>query len=162
MRIHPLAFSLQEKGLLDLSGVVGSDSPLLRTTREVSINEGEPVRELDSVLLTVPTALSQPSRPAALFSPCHIFPPPHRIRDTSLARAAKDYLSRLLTLSSSEQGPEELHRWFDLNLLHQLLEEIDETVLTRLVDLLRRDAERGLGTSSEFRLLVDSLKAYFS
>jgi hypothetical protein len=170
LRIHPLAFSLHKERLLDLSRLVGSTSSgsaLLRTTREVSINDGEPVRELDSVLLTVPTAVSQPSRPAALFSPVHIFPPPHRIRG-SLPRATKDYLSHLLALSQRSgkgQSPaEELSRWFDLNLLLKLREEVDETVLTRLVDLLRRDALRPqeLGPSSEFRFLIDSLKTYVS
>jgi hypothetical protein len=174
LRIHPLAFSLQAQGLLDLRGLVESREPQssLHTSQEVSINDGEPLRELDSVLLTIPTAVSQPYRSDSLFLPCHIFPPPHRINgsSTSLSRTAEEYLSHLFALSlrqgqqfSLEEVELELDQWFDLNLLLKLLEEVDKTLLRRLVDLLRRDARHGNKSdrSAEFRFLIASLRAYF-
>jgi hypothetical protein len=157
-----LASSLLEKGLLDLRlNLLDASSLQLQTASEVSINEGEPTRLVDSILLTIPTSIRPSMASSTLFSPQHIFPLRHQIKDPAepLTRSSREYLSRLLA-ESTESRPELLLRWYDLNLLLALLEEVDEDQLVQLVSLLRRDLDFGhRAPSAEFLFLIASLGA---
>jgi hypothetical protein len=158
-----LASSLVEKRLLDVKLNLLNSRSQLQTATEVSINEGEAAKLVDSVLLTVPTSIRYAPSPSPLFSPQHIFP---FRRTTDIAQtlppASREYLSRLLADSSRSSSPDVLLRWYDLNLLLALLEEVEEGILSQLVDHLRSDLIAGRAPSDSFLILVDSLRAIFS
>ena len=111
--------------------------------------------------MAVPTAISESSLPLPLISPRHIFPPPQRIRG-ALIQTSKDYVTQLLSQSrvATADDPEALLRWYDLNLLLGLLQDVDGKILQQLVHLVRRDVlTRRSAPSGEVRLLLESVKA---
>lgn len=154
---------MMKKGLVDLTKVFQNpkllSSPFVDTTREVSINEGEPSASVSSILLTTPIAINQSYISPNRILPRHIFPPLHDITEGKITQLSHGYRNQLFSRSTTSTP--EILRWYDLNFLLSLQEKVDESVLKQLIDILRLE---GFGnvTSNRAKLLIGTLKAYLN